>query len=413
MTTNHLVPVIRFKGFTDTWEQRKLGEVINFLNGRAYKQKELLDTGKYRVLRVGNFNTNDRWYYSDLELDNNKYADKGDLLYLWATNFGPEIWNEERVIYHYHIWKLQFLSNEIDKLYLYTWLLTDKERIKLTTNGTTMVHVTKGGMEQRVFQYPKSIDEQTKIGSFFKQLDVTIALHQRELDLLKEQKKGFLQKMFPKKDEVVPEIRFKGFTDAWEQRKLVDVKDTEDKYSYTGGPFGSDLKSSDYTEKGVRIIQLQNIGDGYFSDDYKIYTSHEKARKLHSNLIYPGEIIIAKMAEPLARATIIPSIEDIYLMASDGIRLKVDTTKYNTYYILTLINSISFRKEALNNSTGTTRKRIGLVTLGNLPLFLPSLEEQTKIGNFFKQLDDTIALHQCELEKLQEMKKAFLQKMFV
>ena len=193
---DELVPEIRFAGFTDAWEQRKLGEVINFLNGRAYKQKELLDTGKYRVLRVGNFNTNDRWYYSDLELDNNKYADKGDLLYLWATNFGPEIWNEERVIYHYHIWKLQFLSNEIDKLYLYTWLLTDKERIKLTTNGTTMVHVTKGGMEQRVFQYPKSIDEQTKIGSFFKQLDDTIALHQCELEKLQEMKKAFLQKMF-------------------------------------------------------------------------------------------------------------------------------------------------------------------------------------------------------------------------
>ena len=189
------VPELRFAGFADDWEERKLGEYVNFLNGRAYKQSELLDKGKYKVVRVGNFNTNDRWYYSDLELDQDKYAHKGDLLYLWATNFGPEIWSEEKVIYHYHIWKLELLNNNLDKQYLYTWLVTDKERIKQNTNGTTMVHVTKGNMEQRDFQFP-GLNEQQKIGSFFKQLDKTIALHQRKLDLLKEQKKGFLQKMF-------------------------------------------------------------------------------------------------------------------------------------------------------------------------------------------------------------------------
>ena len=189
------VPELRFAEFADDWEERKLGEYVNFLNGRAYKQSELLDKGKYKVVRVGNFNTNDRWYYSDLELDQDKYAHKGDLLYLWATNFGPEIWSEEKVIYHYHIWKLELLNNNLDKQYLYTWLVTDKERIKQNTNGTTMVHVTKGNMEQRDFQFP-GLNEQQKIGSFFKQLDKTIALHQRKLDLLKEQKKGFLQKMF-------------------------------------------------------------------------------------------------------------------------------------------------------------------------------------------------------------------------
>ncbi|WP_413523368.1 restriction endonuclease subunit S [Lactococcus raffinolactis] len=209
-----------------------------------------------------------------------------------------------------------------------------------------------------------------------------------------------------------PELRFDGFTDDWEERKLIDVKDNEDRYSYTGGPFGSDLKSSDYTEIGVRIIQLQNIGDGKFVNDYKIYTSEEKARSLNSNLIYPGEIIIAKMADPLARATILPKIEPKYLMASDGIRLKINTDYFDNYYILTLINSDVFRKEALNNSTGTTRKRIGLVTLGNLPMMIPSFEEQQKIGSLFKQLDDTIALHQRKLDLLKEQKKGYLQKMF-
>ncbi|MCM3758723.1 restriction endonuclease subunit S [Sporosarcina aquimarina] len=190
------VPEIRFPGFTDAWEQGKLGSSVMFINGRAYKQKELLDKGKYRVLRVGNFNTNDSWYYSDLELEDNKYANTGDLLYLWATSFGPAIWNQERVIYHYHIWKLKIQDENIDKQYLYTWLVTDKERIKQTTNGTTMVHVTKGSIEERGFQFPVDVVEQRKIGEFFKQLDHLITLHQRELDALKETKKAFLQKMF-------------------------------------------------------------------------------------------------------------------------------------------------------------------------------------------------------------------------
>ncbi|MCM6930691.1 restriction endonuclease subunit S [Enterococcus italicus] len=190
------IPEIRFAGFNDDWEERKLGEAVKFINGRAYKQHELLDHGKYRVLRVGNFNTNDRWYYSNLELDSSKYANTGDLLYLWATSFGPEIWSEEKVIYHYHIWKLLIEDDSIDKQYLYTWLLTDEERIRQSTNGTTMVHVTKGNMEEREFQFPTEITEQRKIGTFFKELDQAITLHQRKIDELKSMKKSMLQKMF-------------------------------------------------------------------------------------------------------------------------------------------------------------------------------------------------------------------------
>lgn len=188
-------PEIRFSGFTDAWELRKLGEVVDFLNGRAYKQTELLDIGKYPVVRVGNFNTNDRWYYSNLELDNSKYIDNGDLVYLWATNFGPKIWTGNKAIYHYHIWKISNISTNIYKHYLYTWLEKDKERIKLTTNGTTMVHVTKGNMENRAFEFP-IFEEQQKIGNFFKHLDELITLHQRELDDLKVLKKTLLSKMF-------------------------------------------------------------------------------------------------------------------------------------------------------------------------------------------------------------------------
>lgn len=188
------VPELRFAGFADDWEERKLGEVATFLNGRAYKQDELLDSGKYKVLRVGNFYTNDSWYYSNMELGDKYYVDKGDLVYTWSATFGPHIWSGEKVIYHYHIWKVE-LSKFLDRNFTLQLLEADKARLLSSTNGSTMIHVTKGDMESKIVSIP-NIDEQKQIGSFFKQLENTITLHQRKLDLLKEQKKGFLQKMF-------------------------------------------------------------------------------------------------------------------------------------------------------------------------------------------------------------------------
>ncbi|MEC2394388.1 restriction endonuclease subunit S, partial [Bacillus toyonensis] len=188
------VPEVRFPGFTGDWEERKMGEVATFINGRAYKQNELLNSGKYKVLRVGNFYTNNSWYYSDLELGEKYYAEKGDLLYTWSATFGPHIWYGDKVIYHYHIWKVD-LSDNLDKQFTIQLLEYDKAKILSDKNGSTMVHITKKGMEEKKVLLP-SIEEQIKIGNFFKKLDDTIALHQRELDALKETKKAFLQKMF-------------------------------------------------------------------------------------------------------------------------------------------------------------------------------------------------------------------------
>ena len=172
-------PNIRFKGFSDDWEQRKLGEVATFINGRAYSQNELLDEGKYKVLRVGNFYTNDSWYYSDLELPDKFYAQEGDLLYTWSATFGPHIWHGNKVIYHYHIWKVE-LSDKLDKTFTLQLLEEDKANILANKNGSTMVHITKEGMEQKQISIPSSVQEQAQIGAYFEQLDHLITLHRRK-----------------------------------------------------------------------------------------------------------------------------------------------------------------------------------------------------------------------------------------
>ncbi|EPC94500.1 type I restriction enzyme specificity protein [Lacticaseibacillus paracasei subsp. paracasei CNCM I-4648] len=188
------VPEFRFKGYSDAWEKRKLGELAEFINGRAYKQDELLASGKYPVLRVGNFYTNDKWYYSNLELPEKYYAEEGDLLYTWSATFGPHIWIGPKVIYHYHIWKVA-LKNIFEKDFALQFFEADRVRLLNSTNGSTMIHVTKKDMESKGILLP-DVYEQRTIGDLLKRVDHLIAATQCKLDLLKKLKKGYLQKMF-------------------------------------------------------------------------------------------------------------------------------------------------------------------------------------------------------------------------
>ena len=138
----------------DGVEYKPMSEVIQFLNGRAYKQTELLDNGKYKVLRVGNFYTNENWYYSDLELEPDKYCERGDLLYTWAATLGPQIWNEDKAIFHYHIWKLKFDENLINKKFLYHFLSMDVDDIEKSLTKSTMPHVSMASMNKRMVPLP-------------------------------------------------------------------------------------------------------------------------------------------------------------------------------------------------------------------------------------------------------------------
>lgn len=188
------VPKVRFKGFSGEWSEIELGEEVTFLNGRAYSQEELQDKGKYTVLRVGNFYTNSSWYYSDMELGDKYYADYGDLLYTWSASFGPHIWNGDKVIYHYHIWKLE-ISENIDKLFLLHLLGYDKAKILSGSNGSTMIHITKTAMESKKVFIPEK-QEQIQIGNFFQQLDKQIAEQQNKLTHYQTLKKAMLQRLF-------------------------------------------------------------------------------------------------------------------------------------------------------------------------------------------------------------------------
>ncbi len=197
----------------------------------------------------------------------------------------------------------------------------------------------------------------------------------------------------------------------WELIPLATITDPNQRWSFTGGPFGSNLKSSDYTDEGVRIIQLQNIGDGDFNNDYEIYTSLQKADELLSCNIYPGEIILSKMGDPVARACIIPTHCERYLMCSDGIRLAVDQKRFNTYFVYTVINAPDFRTKAANAGTGSTRKRIGLTELRNLEILCPLLPEQTTIANALSDVDALIESLEQLIAKKRHVKQGAMKEL--
>ena len=390
-----LVPQIRFAGFTDPWEQRKLGEVAHFINGRAYSQNELLSSGKYPVLRVGNFYTNDSWYYSNLELEDKNYAYEGDLLYTWSATFGPHIWHGNKVIYHYHIWKVQ-LEAALEKLFAFQLLERDKERILSDKNGSTMVHITKTGIENTSVLMPCSVEEQRRIGGFFDRLDSLITLHQRKYDKLCVLKKSMLDKMFPKGGSLYPEIRFAGFTDPWEQRKLGELYQKNDERNTDG--LGSERTLS------VASMTFNSTGNGADESSlpsYKRLRLGDIAFEGHANKEFAyGRFVLNDAGNGIMspRFTCLrPIVEQEY--------------SFWKYFI----HSEEVMRPILVNSTksGTMMNELVVKDFLEQEILVPSLPEQRQIGAFFDCLDSLITLHQRKLELLRNIKKSMLDKMFV
>ncbi len=184
---------MRFPEFTSEWRAVKQGDVVTFINGRAYKKSEWEQQGT-PVIRLQNLTgSGTEYYYSTLNLAEDKYVKQGDLLYMWSATFGPRIWHGQKAIYHYHIWKIE-CSNEIDKMFFYYLLgyLTDSWMSQ--SHGMGMLHITKETMENFFIRIP-NIVEQKKIAGVLQASEKKIELQTKKLKLYKQQKKGLMQKL--------------------------------------------------------------------------------------------------------------------------------------------------------------------------------------------------------------------------
>lgn len=309
---------------------------------------------------------------------------------------------------------------KVDDEFLKYLLYFSIEELQKNSSSVVLSILTKTKLLDLEVVLP-SLEEQTKIAAFLDYktnlIDATIEKKKRLIELLKEKRQAVINEAVTKGLNPNAKMKDSGvewlgdFPGNWNIRNF-DSTAMKNQYSFTGGPFGSDLKSEEYSDSGVRIIQLQNIGVGVFKDDYKIYTSEEKALQLASCLIFPGDIIIAKMADPVARACIIPNIEEKYIMASDGIRLEVDNKFFNTKFVEYSVNSIYFNSQAEAVSTGTTRLRIGLTVLKKLKILAPPIEEQNLIVEKLMieelKINSIISKVDTQIQKLQTYRQSLI-----
>ena len=225
------------------WEVKTIKEIATLINGRAYRQDELLPDGKYKVLRVGNFFTNDSWYYSNLELEDKLYCHKGDLLYAWSCTYGAYIWNEDNTIFHYHIWRIE--CNNVVKKFLYYLLNDDVQKQKSASQGSTMTHITKGFLEQRSFPLPPTLAEQERIAGALSSIDTLIGALTEQIEKKRHIKQGTIQTLFRESNK-------------WERNAFGDI--------LRPIPKGT-LKTTDLKPTGYPVINSGKTLYGYY-DNY-------------------------------------------------------------------------------------------------------------------------------------------------
>ncbi|MET1946770.1 restriction endonuclease subunit S [Enterococcus faecium] len=400
--SNDTRPEIRFPGFTNDWEQRKLIDVANYRNGKAH-EKDISKDGDYIVVNSKFVSTNGTVKkFSDSLIEP---LIKGEIAFVLS-----DVPNGKAIARTFLVDKNEKYSlnqriagitptDETDSYYLYILMNRHPYFLKFD-NGVGQTNLSKKEVENFETFYP-SFEEQQKIGTFFKQLDDTIALHQRKLDLLKETKKGFLQKMFPKNGAKVPEIRFPGFTEAWEERKLGSI------YDFSKGK-GLPLNSFTYS-KDDPAIAYGHLYTKYSEVISEVYLSSDDDGVLSkdNDLLFPGS---STVPNGTAQANAI-MLNNVKLGGDIIIARPKQDTRVLSIFMSYQINSQ--RQKLFPITVGTTITHMYGKDLSKVKFFITNYSEQQKIGAFFKQLDDTIALHQRKLDLLKETKKGFLQKMFV
>ena len=374
-------PELRFSGFTDDWELRKLGELTKeFKSGSSIKAENIFETGTFPV-----YGGNGVRGYTDTFNHDGNYAligRQGALSGNMNFSVGKAYFTEHAVAVK---------ANEAnDTRFLY--FLMDKSKLGRWVTQSAQPGLAVGTLIEIKTLVPNNFEEQKKIGSFFKQLDNTIALHQRKLDLLKEWKKGYLQKMFPKTGIKVPELRFEGFIDAWEECKLGNIlkefsikSKTEDEHRVL-----SSTNSGMEFREG-RVSGTSNLG-------YKIIKNGDLV--LSPQNLWLGNININNIGEGLVS----PSYKTFKFINIDSsfINPQLRTKKMLEEY-----------KNSSTQGASVVRRNLEIASFFQIKISVPTILEQEKIGAFFKQLDNTITLHQRKLDLLKEQKKGYLQKMFV
>ena len=399
--SNDKKPAIRFKDYSDDWEQRKFGDIGSVAMCKRIFKEQTDEEGEVPFYKIGTFGGEPDAFISrelfDEYKSNYSYPNKGDILISASGSIGrtveftgkDEYFQDSNIVWLKH-------GNKIDNSFLKVLYGV----VAWSCEGSTIKRLYNDNFLKTEFMLPR-IEEQIKLGEYFSNLDNLIALHQRKYDKLQNLKKAMLEKMFPKNGSNVPEIRFKGFTDAWEQRKLGDCLSLIT-YGFTN--------PMEDTESGPWKLTAKDIGDGYIDYSTARHTSIESYKKL-TNKSKPvvGDLLLTKDGT-LGRTALVDT-NNICINQSVAL-LRCDEI-LSANYLNILLKSPRYQNEMLENAGGGTIKHIYITKVDKMFIDIPDIEEQEYISKYFANLGNLITLHQRELEKLKNIKKAMLEKMFV
>lgn len=398
------VPKIRFPGFTEEWQQRKLGEECQITMGQSPDGTTYSEVPSDYILVQGNADLKDGWVFPRIwTTQRTKSAQAGDLIMSVRAPAGAMGKTAYDVVLGRGVAGIK--GNE----FIYQTLVkmdSDGYWKKLAA-GSTFASINSDAVKNAEILVPQDIEEQEKIGTYFQNLDNLITLHQRKLEHLNEMKKGLLQKMFPKKGEKVPEIRFPGFTDDWEQLKFSDIV-TE---KLTNGVMNQQTE----TVTDVKHINVINM---YSPDrihiDELTYSACDDNTVKKCN-VEVGDIFLTRSSlkpEGIAEPNVLMDYGR-FVFDDHLIRMKVDKIHYDPFFTKILLLTSNSKKQFISKSKQNAFTTIGQEDIANSEGLFPSIDEQKKIGNYFTNLDHLITLHQRKLDHLKEQKKGLLQQMFV
>ena len=402
MTKKSDAPAIRFKGFSDAWEQRKLGDMMNVTSVKRIHQSDWTDSG-VRFLRARDIvaaaknEEPDDYLYISKEKYEEYSALSGkvgvsDLLvtgvgtigvpYL-VRNLEPLYFKDGNIIWFQN-------SDKIDGKFLFYSFSAEQIQGFINESagiGTVGTYTIESGKKTPI-SLPNQI-EQAKVGEFFQQLDNLITLHQRKFEKLTNVKKSMLEKMFPQNGSSYPEIRFKGFTDPWEQRKLGDISEIKT------GPFGSTLHADDYVSDGTPIITTEHFKTGALprSKNGLPQVSDSDYKRLTAYTLDDGDIVFSRVGSVDINALITP-FQSNWLFSGRVLRVRPQTD-ISSKFLHTRLETESIKTDIRTRAVGQTMPSINTEILKITPLVLPSsAAEQEQIGSYFAALDNLITLHQ-------------------
>ncbi len=410
MENKSLKPKIRFKGFTEAWEQRKLDEFGISTSGTSI-ESEFGEGEKYKVISIGSYSENSTYNDQGIraklsDKTKKRVLNKGDLTMILndKTSSGRIIGRvliidkSDMYVFNQRTQRIEPYHDKYDAIFLYEMLNAPQIRNKIfkQSQGNTQIYVNWSTIKELEYLIP-NIEEQIKLGHMFKQLDNLITLHQRKCDKLVNIKKSLLEKMFPKNGNNVPEIRFKGFTEAWEQRKLNEISNIYDGTHQT----------PNYQNNGVMFLSVENIK----TLESEKYISEEDFK--NNFRIYPqkNDILMTRIGDIGTTNIVKDNAPKAYYVSLALIKAYSINPKY-----LNIAISSEFVQQGLKTRALLTaipmkinKDQIGLVDV-KYPI---DNKEQEKIGQLFKDIDNLITLHQKKLNKLKNIKKSLLEKMFV